>query len=407
MKLSLPSQLLLRNLETFAPRFALINPPQDALLNYSLPALTGVYSYDIRSKTATTKNTISTCDQTRTEHSPYEIHIGAEFSSNDIKALFNNKALSKDTLSKGTLSKNKTAPKNKTLTQNYVMFWPKAKQQGLMMLEHWLSLLSSVTTEASVKTAASVTTNDSTPTLYLIGENRSGLKAMNKVLTPRGIQLNKCDSARHCLLYRVDLTADIAAFNLDDWVKSYEIALDGSALKVNHSKLSIHSLPGVFSQGALDKGTQLLLENLPPLSGNRFADIGSGAGVIAAFIAKQYPKAQVIASDVSTLALYSSARTAKVNQLNNLNVLASDGLHSYEANSLDAIVSNPPFHEGLNTHYEVTHQLFQHAKRCLKPRGQLVLVANQFLDYETQLQQHFANVSLVKQAQGFKILFAQ
>lgn len=375
MKLSLPSQLVLRNLEVFSPKFALINPPQDALLHYSLPALSGVYAYDIRSKgihkdkDAPGKNVQGTaCDHTRTDRSPYEIHIGAEFTRNDLK----------------------------THPHNYVMFWPKAKQQGLMMLEHWLSLIASVPTP-----------NDSTDQLYLIGENRSGLKAINKVLTPRGIQLSKCDSARHCLLYRVQSTAEISSFNLDDWIKSYDIALDGNAFKVNHSKLSVHSLPGVFSQGALDKGTRLLLESLPPLNGKHFADIGAGAGVIAAFLAKQYPKAQVFASDVSSLALYSSKRTAKVNQLSNLHVLPSDGLQAYEANALDAIITNPPFHEGINTHYEVTAQLFKDAKRCLKPKGQLILVANQFLDYESQLQQQFAEVTLVKQAQGFKILKAQ
>jgi 16S rRNA (guanine1207-N2)-methyltransferase len=341
MNLTPPSQLLLRNLDTFEEGFALINPPQDQLLSQPLAYLKAVYGYDARLKA----KDVSVLTQ-------------AAFETQDQKI------------------------------PAWVIFWPKAKQQGMMMLENWLHLLSNH------------------QDLYLIGENRSGIKSIAKPLTERGIILNKVDSARHCLLFRVQVEQEQPAFNLQEWFKEYRIAVDGSPQNIKTSELSIYSLPGVFSHGTLDMGTRLLLDTLPALKGTTFADIGCGAGVISAYLARQHPKAQVIASDVNELALASTQRTATSNALHNLQIIAADGLTEFATASLDVIITNPPFHEGLKTHYDVTLTLLTDAKRCLKPGGQLILVANQFLDYESTLNSQFSRVHSLQESHGFKIIVA-
>lgn len=345
MNLTPPSQLFIRNVDQFESGAALINPPNDALLRHPAPALKAVYGYDFR------------LEQMAKPELPIRVQASFNSSAENVSHL--------------------------------ILFWPKAKQQGMMMLENWLDLL------------------QSNQSLFLIGENRSGIKSISKPLKERGIQLSKVDSARHCVLYRVQLESAVQPFELSDWYKEYQIAYDGSAQEVSASKLSIMSLPGVFSHGSLDLGTRILLDSLPTkIKGKRFADIGCGSGIISAYLARQYPEAQMTASDINALALASTQKTAEVNQLDNLSAIPSDGLSVYERRSLDLIITNPPFHEGLNTEYEVTLSLLREAPKHLAIGGQLILVANQFLDYESTLKQGFRTVKSLAETQGFKVLQA-
>ena len=75
-------------------------------------------------------------------------------------------------------------------------------------------------------------------------------------------------------------------------------------------------------------------------------DIGTGSGCIAVALAANFPKANVWAVDVSEAALSVARKNAlknrvKVNLL--LQDVLKDGLMGFEPDSLDAIVSNPPY----------------------------------------------------------------
>jgi 16S rRNA (guanine1207-N2)-methyltransferase len=61
--------------------------------------------------------------------------------------------------------------------------------------------------------------------------------------------------------------------------------------------------------------------------------------------------------------------------------------------SLDLIVTNPPFHTGKATDYELSQRLIREAPRFLKPGGQLWLVANRFLPYPDLLDSAFGSFS--------------
>ena len=75
-------------------------------------------------------------------------------------------------------------------------------------------------------------------------------------------------------------------------------------------------------------------------------DIGTGSGCIAVALAANFPNANVWALDISQSALTVAQRNAhknrvKVNFL--LNDVLKDGLMGFEPDSIDAIVSNPPY----------------------------------------------------------------
>jgi len=106
------------------------------------------------------------------------------------------------------------------------------------------------------------------------------------------------------------------------------------------------SLPGVFSHGEFDLGSRLLLDSLPKLSG-KVLDFGCGAGVLGCVMATLNTDIQLEMCDISALAVRSSEETLKANQLSG-RVFASD-IYSDTASDYNFIVTNPPFHAGLDT----------------------------------------------------------
>ena len=59
---------------------------------------------------------------------------------------------------------------------------------------------------------------------------------------------------------------------------------------------------------------------------------------------------------------------------------------------MDAVVMNPPFHTGRTAEPGLGQAFITAAARLLAPQGQLWMVANRHLPYETALGGQFAHV---------------
>ncbi|MDQ6579123.1 MAG: 16S rRNA (guanine(1207)-N(2))-methyltransferase RsmC, partial [Haemophilus parainfluenzae] len=165
--------------------------------------------------------------------------------------------------------------------------------------------------------------------------------------------------------------------------------------------LRIYSLPGVFSANELDSGTSLLLSTLTSPIQGKVLDIGCGAGVIGSMIKKYHPKADVTMTDIHAMAIQSARQTLAENQLEG-NVIASD-VFSHIEGKFDLIISNPPFHDGIDTAYRAVKELIQQAKWHLTAGGELRIVANAFLPYPDLLAQHFGKFDVLAQTTKFKV----
>ena len=231
--------------------------------------------------------------------------------------------------------------------------------------------------------------------MLIVGENRSGVRSVEKMLAPFG-NTAKIDSARRCGLYYFSLQKR-PQFALADYWKSYRHPqLDG---------LIVHSLPGVFSAHELDVGTALLLSTLQNRVNGKILDLGCGAGVIGAMIKKRNPDAQITMTDIHAMALASARKTLAENQLEG-DVLASDVFSNVEG-KFDLIISNPPFHDGINTAYRTVQELIGQAKKHLNQGGELRIVANAFLPYADLLQHHFDVFDVLAQTSKFKVYSAK
>lgn len=262
-----------------------------------------------------------------------------------------------------------------------VIFIPKAKE----LLNYILHVVAS-----HLKSGQSI---------FLVGEKKGGVERAAKQLVPYGKTL-KLDSARHCQFWQCVLEQTTELKPLESFAKTYTVP-------VAETQILVTALPGVFSQNHLDVGTALLLPYLNQLKSGKLVDFGCGAGVLSAYLAKLDSKHEVYALDVDAFALRSTQMTLEQNGISatQYHVKAVVGIEDAPT-QVDAIISNPPFHQGIRTDYTASEQLCQYAKKHLKPKGELWIVANRFLNYPLLIEQYFGRCQTVTDQQGFKVLYA-
>lgn len=261
-----------------------------------------------------------------------------------------------------------------------ILYFPKSKHE----FQYLLNMLASVLHKDGL--------------VLVVGDNKGGVKSSQKLASNITQAYQKLDSARHCSLFSFTFQDDIPAFDIKSWVESFTIESSGESLTICH-------LPGVFSRGELDKGTALLLDNLPNDIKGKVLDFGCGAGVIGAVIKKRFEQAEIEMLDVNAMAIASARMTLDANNLSG-NVFASDGL-SNVSGKYQYVVSNPPFHQGIKTHYATTETFLTDIRRFMTGNGQLTVVANSFLKYAPILKQHFSKYELIANAQGFSIHYCK
>lgn len=175
------------------------------------------------------------------------------------------------------------------------------------------------------------------------------------------------------------------------------------ALRALGNELTFTTDAGVFSRDGLDRGTEVLLNALPPLSG-RVLDLGCGWGAVGVALGKRYPGLDIVMTDINSRAVELSRRNLAENGVK-AEVVQGDGFAAVEG-LFDAIVTNPPIRAGK----AVIYGLFAQAREHLKPDGALYVVirkqqgAPSALKY---LKEIYTRAETVDRGSGFHVLRAQ
>jgi 16S rRNA (guanine1207-N2)-methyltransferase len=238
--------------------------------------------------------------------------------------------------------------------------------------------------------------------ILIVGDNKGGIKSLKKLTENTFSYCDKLDAARHCLLFQAQLNDSNAIFNIDDWFHHYQI-------NINNTLFTIASLPGVFSQAKLDRGTAILLELLGKFelqtNNTKLLDFGCGAGVIACFMGLTRPETELHLTDVSALAIASAKKTLELNNLSG-RVFATDSLSNIN-DTYQHIISNPPFHQGVKTNYQATEQFLLGIKPYLSDGGTLTIVANSFLHYQGMIKKSLGHSEELYKKAGFTVYHAK
>ena len=147
----------------------------------------------------------------------------------------------------------------------------------------------------------------------------------------------------------------------------------------------------------------MLLEALPPLSG-RVLDLGCGWGALGGVLAKKYPEARFVLTDVNERAAALAERNLRANGLNNFEVVHGDGFGAVQG-KFDWVLTNPPIRAGKQTIYA----LFAEAKAFLAPGGALALVIRTqqgAKSAERYLRGLYARVETLDISGGYRVLAA-
>ena len=232
--------------------------------------------------------------------------------------------------------------------------------------------------------------------IWLLGENRAGIKASGKRLAEVADGTKKLDGARHCSLFAATNRVG-NGFELDAWLDSKSYPTPGGSL-------DLQRLPGVFGKEGLDAGTALLLEALPALDGD-ILDVGCGCGVISLWLKRQNPQARITGLDADSLAVASARHNSRELGLD-VNWICGD-VYPDSDQRFDHIVSNPPFHQGVATELAIGQRLIAQAPQRLNPGGSLWLVCNRFLPWRQQMQQAFGAVETLAENGRFAVYRAQ
>lgn len=88
---------------------------------------------------------------------------------------------------------------------------------------------------------------------------------------------------------------------------------------------------------------ELALRELPPDSGKRVLDLGTGSGAIALAIASERPLCSVTATDLSEAALAIARQNARQLEVSNATFVHGNWAEAVAGFTFDLIVSNPPY----------------------------------------------------------------
>ena len=172
------------------------------------------------------------------------------------------------------------------------------------------------------------------------------------------------------------------------------------------------SRPGLFAWDRIDAASALLAAHLPRDLAGHVADLGVGYGFLASEVIARCPGATALDGfEAEQRALEPAQRNlAEAQERAGRHVAVA--LHWHDVTTglpgrYDAIVSNPPFHQGRADQPELGRAFIAAAARALTPHGQLWLVANRHLPYEATLTALFSEVRAVADEGGFKVITAR
>ncbi len=159
---------------------------------------------------------------------------------------------------------------------------------------------------------------------------------------------------------------------------------------------------GIFSADGVDPGSALLAQHVGGLSG-RVCDLGAGWGYLARAVLAQ-PKVTACAL---VEADHDALDCARANVTDPRATFHWADAASWAGGPFDVVVSNPPFHTTRKADPSLGRAFIASAARLLTPSGRLLMVANRHLPYEGTLDAAFAQVRVLAETGGFKVIEAR
>ncbi|GIP41506.1 methyltransferase [Paenibacillus sp. J31TS4] len=159
---------------------------------------------------------------------------------------------------------------------------------------------------------------------------------------------------------------------------------------------------GVFAKKGVDFGSKLLIDTMEIPQDAKVLDVGCGYGPIGLTAAHLAEAGSVTMVDINERAVELARENARRNEISNVRVLQSNMLEAVKEERFHCILTNPPIRAGK----EVVHGIFEQARECLEPGGELWVVIQKKQGAPSafaKLESLFASVQEANKAKGFRI----
>jgi len=172
----------------------------------------------------------------------------------------------------------------------------------------------------------------------------------------------------------------------------------------------LYSKPGLFGWNKIDRGSALLAQHLNEFFADfdtplrTLLDLGCGYGYLSVMAAQTLLDANlhIEATDNCAAAIIACRKNFSAFDISG-DVIAADCASAIKK-TFDAVLCNPPFHQGFKTDSRLTEKFLKSAAQHLKPSGRALFVVNQFVPLEKLAQPIFSRCEKIIEADGFKLV---
>jgi len=228
--------------------------------------------------------------------------------------------------------------------------------------------------------------------ILIAGKKTSGINRYQNHLKSFSGESEKLIQNRKQRVYRYIRKGEFEPENIDIET-SFKV-------KVDQIELEFTACEGLFSPKSLDDGSRLLIEDIEVDEGDEVLDLACGYGIVGIFMQKLHG-GKIFMTDDNRIATHFCRKNAEETNVE-CKVKNRDCLDGFPSKKFDAIVSNPPTHQG----EEVTDEMFSESHRALKDGGSLYLVYNQNMRFEEKLSNIFSEAEKLEKADNYVVLEA-
>lgn len=189
---------------------------------------------------------------------------------------------------------------------------------------------------------------------------------------------------------------------------------------LNIENINFYTKPGLFGWNKIDRGSALLAQHLNDFLGGfttppqTLLDLGCGYGYLSVMTALTWKKnsssnalkkktpLRIVATDNCAAAIIACQKNFKTFTVEG-EVIAGDCAGNINE-TFDAVLCNPPFHQGFKTDSRLTEKFIHSTALHLKPEGRALFVANQFVPLEKLARPLFTTIERTLEADGFKLV---
>ena len=152
--------------------------------------------------------------------------------------------------------------------------------------------------------------------------------------------------------------------------------------------VSLETDPRLFSPREVDAGTLAMLSCVQFSPKDKVLDLGCGCGIVGIVAAKLIGAERVFLLDNDALAIEVATRNARLNGLDRLMVVRSEGFNDFQEAGFTQILCNPPYHADFQVPKHFIHKGFNR----LLVGGRLWMVTQRQAWYRNKLRSIFGKV---------------